>query len=43
MQPKKILTDLKFVKEGSLTRVNGNKSKKEVARELFSIVKKMLV
>ncbi len=33
---------LKFVKEGRLTRINGNKSKKEVAGELFSIVEKIL-
>jgi dTMP kinase len=33
---------LKFVEKGSLTRINGNKSKNEVAKELYAVVKKFL-
>lgn len=33
---------LQFVKEGRLTRINGNKSKVEVSRDLYLIVKKFL-
>jgi len=33
---------LRFVEKGSLTRINGNKSKNEVAKELCAVVKKFL-
>jgi dTMP kinase len=33
---------LKFVEKGSLTRINGNKSKNEVAKELYAVVTKFL-
>ena len=33
---------LKFVEKGSLTRINGNKSKNEVARELYTVVIRFL-
>jgi len=33
---------LKFVEKGSLIRINGNKSKNEVAKELYAVVKKFL-
>ena len=33
---------LKFVEKGSLTRINGNKSQNEVAKDLHAVVKKFL-
>jgi dTMP kinase len=33
---------LKFVEKGSLTRINGDKSKNEVAQELYAVVTKFL-
>jgi dTMP kinase len=33
---------LKFVEKGSLTRINGDKSKKEVAKEVYAVVMKFL-
>ncbi len=33
---------LKFVEKGNLTRINGNQSKKEVAQELYAVVKDFL-
>lgn len=33
---------LKFVEKGSLTSINGNKSKNEVAKELYAVVTKFL-
>jgi dTMP kinase len=33
---------LRFVEKGGLTRINGNKSKDEVAKELYAVVKKFL-
>jgi thymidylate kinase len=33
---------LKFVEKGSLTRINGEKSKNEVAKEVYSVVMKFL-
>ena len=33
---------LKFVEKGNLTRINGNKSKSEVAKELYAVVMKFL-
>ena len=33
---------LKFVEKGDLTRINGNKSKNEIANELHAVVKKFL-
>jgi thymidylate kinase len=33
---------LKFVEKGSLTRINGDKPKNEVAKELYAVVKKFL-
>jgi dTMP kinase len=33
---------LKFVEKGSLTRINGDKSKNEVAKEVYAVVMKFL-
>ena len=33
---------LKFVEKGKLTRINGNRLKKEVAKEVYEVVKKFL-
>ena len=33
---------LKFVEDGRLTRINGNKSEKEVAKEIYEVVMKFL-